>query len=169
MADASFSASSLGSAPILALKNIEFVAVVNPLSIMLNRDGRQRQKPRYHPTPKNRQETQELKRLCWLFWFDICEIWVHNRIYSYLYIYIRYYTTIYIYIYLVPPPKDLPFLCFWWFLRGSKAFLRFPPKPWFFQKGVPYMYKCIGTNLVYLPYAIHLVRRSTRTSLVLRY
>ena len=30
-----------------------------------------------------------------------------------------------------------------------------------------YVY-CIGTNLVYLPHAIHLVRRSTRTGLVLR-
>ena len=166
MADASFSASSLGSAPILALKNIEFVAVVNPLSIMLNRDGRQRQKPRYHPTPKNRQETQELKRLCWLFWFDICEIWVHNRIYSYLYIYKILYNNIYIYIWY-PPPKIYLFYVFDGFYEV--LFLRFPPKPWFFQKGVPYMYKCIGTNLVYLPYAIHLVRRSTRTSLVLRY
>ena len=36
--------------------------------------------------------------------------------------------SIYIYIWYPPPPKDLPVLVFYWYLRGFTASSRIPPK-----------------------------------------
>ena len=43
------------------------------------------------------------------------------------------------------PPKDLPVLFFYWYLRGFTAILRIPPNNGFLKRGLsgtkPYMYQ----------------------------
>ena len=81
------------------------------------------------------------------------EIWINQQmmdyIYTYIYICIYIYMYIYVYIYILyihvygTPPKDLPVLFFYWYLRVFTAILRIPPNPCFLKRGLtkPYSSK----------------------------
>ncbi len=62
----------------------------------------------------------------------------YELIYMSIYIYIH--CAIHIHIYGTPPPKDLPVLVFYWYLRGFTASSRIPPKFDFSRRGYICMY-----------------------------